>query len=808
MKKRKNSPKRIKIGLLVKRLAQISMLITILVFTTSVHAGNKDSTLVRNQVDGIYAIAPLSDKTHLYNLEMYTVNGKTAYCIEIGKKITSTIYNSTTDENEQINISKLTKKQLDYIKLLSYFGYKYPGDLQTNPHNTKEYYMATQELIWEYLNNIDITWTNELDINGPKINIDSYKNEILNLAQKYTLGLTYPDDYSCTIGQTNKFNSPIISYYKVLEQGHQNIFILSDRLEFKANENYIGKDKIILTWNNLYSYKPAVYNINDSQTLLSTGSLPEITKTINLEITGETLETSIIDKDTKTNIPSGQASLIGATYELYDEDNSLIDTFTTNESSKNYIKNLYHKNYYIKQIKASKGYKINSNIINFKVDKYKRITLEEEVIKSDIEINKLYEINDNFEKEEGITFNIYDNNNNLYNSITTTKTGIDKITLPYGKYTIKQNNTTYGYEKVEDIELTINDESKPIIHYELLDKKIKTKLHITTKDKITNNSIKESNIKYKIKDKTTNKYLSYIDINNKKTTEFSTNNSGELTIPIKLSYGNYLIEQITPPSKYLENKELLEITINDKSTYTYIDNEVVVNVDFLNIPITGKLNITTSKEIVNDKNIINKEIKSNTEVDLYLEDKLINTYTTNDLGIITIDNLSLGNYCIIEKDTNNKKCIDIINKDNKTKIIEKNIELIETINKINVIINNIDENNNPISDSEINLYKDNTLIDTYKTNSKGHISINNLPIGNYCFKQTKVPSKYIINNNNLCFEVTNDSKNMNFTIKNKLNKTIKIPIPNTLSNIKYAYISIPLLLLIGVIYYKKKNTNN
>ena len=326
MKKNNYLPKGIKISCLIKKLALIITLLLILVATSNVYAGNKDSTLVRNKVDGIYAIAPLSDRTHLYNLEMYSINNKTAYCIEIGKKITSNIYNSTTNENEQLRISKLSKKQLDYIKLISYFGYNYPGNQN---HNKKEYYMAAQELIWEYLNNIDITWTNEEDINGNKINIDTYKNEIKNLIQKYTNSILANNNFNLTIGSSFQINNSVFSYYKVKESGHQAVSLNNNNLSFIANENYIGNDQITITWNNVYNYKPAVYDFEDSQTILSVGSLEEINITLNFNMKGETLKINLIDKDTKECIPSGQATLEGAIYELYDENDTLINTIIT-----------------------------------------------------------------------------------------------------------------------------------------------------------------------------------------------------------------------------------------------------------------------------------------------------------------------------------------------------------------------------------------------------------------------------------------------------------------------------------------------
>lgn len=809
MKKIKSRTKRKKRNKIIQGLFLLPTIIFTLVISTNVNAGTQDSTLIRNTIDGIYAVAPLSDRTHLYNLEIYKMNNKISYCIEIGKSITTNVYNSITNINEQSSISKLSFKQLLHIKEIIYFGYGYPG------HNDIKYYMAAQELIWEYLNNIDITWTNILDINGPKINVEPYKEEIQNLSKLYNSPYSFTSNINCKVGDkivlTDTNNS--LQYYEIISEGNQKAQLNNNTLTININNNYIGTDSIRIKRKNNYNDFSTLFYFDNSQNILSVGKIGDVNKIINLKIEGETLTTNLIDKENKNNIPSGQATLEGAVYEIYDKNNNLVSTFTTDKIGINTISNLYHDTYYIKQIKASKGYKLNDKIIEINLtSENNKLTLEEEVIKSTIEINKLYEIGDNYKREQGIKFEIYDNKDQLYSSITTTKLGPDKITIPYGKYTIKQVNTTYGYDKIKDINLNIDEKAETIIRYDLVDKKITSKLHIITKDKITLNNIEESKIKYKIKDKNTNEYLTYIDANNNTISEFSTNNSGELTIPINLSYGVYIIEQASTPTKYLENNEKLEVIINDKTEYSYINNQVVINVDFLNTPIVGKINVITNKEsfITEANNYSSKlEKRPNVEIELYYNDKLLDNYKTNDNGKIEIENLKLGTYCVKEKNSNNKKCVELININNKTKIIEENIELTKKLKTTNIKLNNIDTNKNSIKGTTIELYKDDKLINTSITNESGIIIITNLITGKYCFKEIKVNSKYILNEELLCFDIKDTSKNINLTLINKLkeDKFKLIDVPNTLSNKKSYLILLPLSLILGAIIYKKNHKN-
>ena len=784
------------------------ILISHILLKTSVYAGSKDSKLVRNQIDGIYAIAPLSDKIHLYNFEIYTVNDKITYCIEIGKKITTDIYNSTTNTSEQEAMTNLTNERLNYIKAIAYFGYGYLG------HNDNKYYMAAQELIWEYLNNIDISWTNELDINGPKINIDAFKNEIINLVERYLTPLTIPKSAVYYIGTNHFMTDPnnSISFYTTTSPKIQQLNINKNNLEIKIGTDYIGNTSILLTRKKEYTQPSVIYNSDDSQIMLSAGNLDDLTHEISIKIKGATLTSYVIDKDTNKYLASGQASLLDPTYELYDENKKLIHQYQIPYPGFQIITNLPYGIYYIKHKTPSKGYILNNEIIKININQLNNnVTLMEEVIKNSIEINKLYEFENENKREANITFEIYDNNNQLYTTVTTTEKGPDVVRLPYGKYTIKQNNTTYGYEKVDDIEINIDKENNTIVKYNLLDKKIKTLVHITTKDKNTEENILESNIKYKIINKETDKYITYKNKNDEEISEYLTNENGELTLPIKLPYGIYILEQVTPPKQYLKNDKTITFSINDKTEYNYIDNEIMLNIDYYNEPIIGRLKIITTEEIINIKNNeFQKEnvIRPNKEVEVYLNEELLDIFQTDKSGNLVINNLPLGNYCIIDKETQEKRCIKLQNTDNQTKIIEKKVELVKQKEFATLIITNIDIYNNPISESTIELYQDNKNIIKAITNEKGTITIKNIPIGNYCLKETKINNKYEINKDSECFEIDNKTKIKNITIINKI-KTTKIKVPNTLNNIKQKKIALPILLIAVsiIIIIKKKSMN-
>ena len=70
---------------------------------------------------------------------------------------------------------KTVKDVIDYIRLVAYYGYDYEG------HNTMNYYLAAQELMWDKITNRETYWVSTWDQNGPRIDIDKEKNEIESL---------------------------------------------------------------------------------------------------------------------------------------------------------------------------------------------------------------------------------------------------------------------------------------------------------------------------------------------------------------------------------------------------------------------------------------------------------------------------------------------------------------------------------------------------------------------------------------------------------------------------------------------------
>ena len=280
--------------------------------------------------------------------------------------------------------------------------------------------------------------------------------------QKYEL----VEDNNYIINDQNQ----ILNKYTVINNNkvkiENNNLIISNLEE----NNYVIK----LSRKDINYNKPIIfYEGNNTQNMMETG---DIEKNIKLEIFSRKNNINIkkVDQDTKEIKPQGEASFKDTTFALLDEENNSLGQYKIDENNEINIKNLKYGKYYLKEIKSGEGYKLNSKLYEIILDKDNRninLEISNEIIKKEINIIKFFGDKNNYHKEKDIEFEILNNNNEIKNKIKTNDEGVASIILPYGKYKIRQLNTTEGYQKIDDIIIDIKDEEKKTIN--LYDNKIK-----------------------------------------------------------------------------------------------------------------------------------------------------------------------------------------------------------------------------------------------------------------------------------------------------------------------------------------------
>lgn len=364
-----------------------------------------------------------------------------AYCIEPFNLINeASNYESTTTPN-------LSPSQIDKITKIAYFGYGYSN------HNTPSWYATTQLMIWKEASYGDFYFTETL--NGRRISIlENQIEEINNLIDRYNKLPDFDNEYTLISGNS-----------LILEKDLSNIKVTGDNLTIENNKLIINPTiegeytYNVLKENNIYNKPYIFYQSPNSQDMITIGNINSKNTSFKVNVINPEIELIKIDKDTKYLTPKGDASLDGATYSLYNENNELIkDLEIINNQA--IIKSIPLGKYYLKETKPGEGYLLDTNIYTIELtkDKYKQqLILENKVIEKTITIEKKYGDTNILKSEENISFDIINSHYDKIATITTNNLGIAEITLPYGTYTIRQLNTTEGYNKIDDIIININN---------------------------------------------------------------------------------------------------------------------------------------------------------------------------------------------------------------------------------------------------------------------------------------------------------------------------------------------------------------
>lgn len=384
-----------------------------------------------------------------------------AYCIEPFNFFNeSSVYQSTlTPQN-------LSSYQKERILKIAHFGYGYPG------RTDAKWYAITQMMIWKTAEpNADFYFTDNL--NGNRIN--AYTTEINQINNSITNYDTAPSiankEYDLVEGESLDIidSNNIINSYSTT-----NSLFHIDGNKLKTDSLKEGTyETDIIRKSNIHNTPVIFYQSSNSQDLVTMGDITNKSYHIRVNVIKTKIGITKIDSQTETTIPSGEGKLEGAKYQVYDSNKNEVATIEIDEDAKGTIENLTFGKYYLKEIEAGIGYTLDDTIYEFELSKENNnieLTLENKVIEAKIEINKQY--GDNIlNNEANISFAIFNQNNELIKTIITDEFGHAELTLPYGKYIVKQINSTKGYHKVEDFEINIaTDETQT---FNLTDLKIK-----------------------------------------------------------------------------------------------------------------------------------------------------------------------------------------------------------------------------------------------------------------------------------------------------------------------------------------------
>lgn len=764
-------------------------------------------------------------------------DGRVAYCIEPGIDFSdSTIL--TGYDHDQASLSGMSPDTWLRVNLLAYYGYGYGN------HTDSKWYAITQYEIWKaYPRGWTTYWADSFHGN----NISQFESESAELLSLVNSHFTRPSFSGSTtevvVGDTITLtdNNGVLSKYNI--ESNKDVTIRKEGNKLYITPNKVGNITINL---NKYSDRigsPTLAYIADGvQNLMTAGNLDPVNASLKINSIGGKVTINKVDKDTKLSVPQGDATLKGATYGIYKEDGTKVSSITTNDKGIVTSGTLPSQGrYYLQEELPSQGYELDTdNRYYFVITKdnlYPTVTVYEKVIERHFDLFKVFATDKTgfLIGEPNVSFDIYlKSSNKKVARITTNEKGYAEAVLPYGKYIVKQVSSTLNHEKIEDFEITINENTEEPYYHLISNAEIKAKLKVVKIDADSKEVIKMSGIKFKIFDLQNNEYVcqNVTYPNAQKICEFETNENGEFITPYALKSGKYRLEEIDQKiDGYLWNSNSMEFEIGENSELiTDNDYGTMILVKFKNQQVKGKVTINKTGEKLIIKNgsysyeevalegvkfgiyaredIITKDGKKH-----YKKNELISTIYTNDEGVAELDNLFLGKYYIKELSVPNDNLVldtkeydfELTYKDQYTEVVTKSFEILNKYKKGELIFTKTDLSTGKVlPNTLIEIYtENNVLIFSGRTDKDGKIIISNLPVGKYFILEKEAPEGYMLADNKIPFEIKDNGDVVKANMTNQA-----IEVPNTSLNdsnvINVIGVVVTLLGIAYLIYDKVK----
>lgn len=528
-----------------------------------------------------YASSPIAfvymdnDRGYDWISYMY-VDGNLCYCIE-----PMALFKSGLDYS--VNTTKwddLSESQRQAIWEINYYGYSYEG------HQTDKYYMATQILIWEVVDQwydvYEMDRTTPIDISDELNTINSLRSQpkgrpsFNNTTIK--TGLNIPMTLTDSKGTLSQYNIHSGNGVNVSANGNDlTVTITSENYDHSLSfsKGYSARDVHIIYGQT--GYQSVIY--------MATRKDPTTSFKINLELLYADIQVEKQDKETGTST-QGDATFNGATFAINDTSGNTLETITTNGSTTRSRKYPIGTSYDVCEISPPTGYLLNSECnrvdLTFNGDSTPSTfytTISDQVIKGRIEIAKTIEQEREKPYESviskpgvGFVFDIYlKSSGEKVATLTTDEEGraISEL-LPYGTYIVKEQ-AKEGYDTLDSFEVFIEKDQK-VYFYNIYNDTLKAEINIYKTDTETGKRIPAAGVEFKIKDSEGNYVTQTVTYPKKYTTDtFITDEEGSVHLPEPLVFGNYSIVEITAPYGYVLKDTEIPINVDGTATEIFMN---------------------------------------------------------------------------------------------------------------------------------------------------------------------------------------------------------------------------------------------
>lgn len=388
-----------------------------------------------------------------YDFKKIIVKGEHAFCIEPEVIVGS---------GGGYKTSEFTSKEREVFSRIIYHGY------DNTPKSNKDY-VVTQHVLWDYIDSIrdDLTINTEWSLKG--INYSTEKSRIMNKVYTHEKVANFSENpLSVSEGQilTVEDLNHVLSQSDIIDTGGLNIKQTHNKLEISVLKdspaNSVIKFKKFSNIKENSSVSPILYSHPQQQNVIVGGNPNPIIYEVKVEVEHRA-SLKIVKLDETTNEP-----IPNTTFELYDSNMKLIETFKTNSQGFFLFEYLPYGSYHIKEIDVPFPYVLDPQSQVQKIaltnNKY-NYNLVFKNQKTSIIVSK----NDKETKEpiSNTIFNLYDENKALLQTITTGEDGLATVEgLDYGDYYVEEISVPEPYVLNPDNRLQEFTLSKDNNHYE------------------------------------------------------------------------------------------------------------------------------------------------------------------------------------------------------------------------------------------------------------------------------------------------------------------------------------------------------
>lgn len=257
-------------------------------------------------------------------------------------------------------------------------------------------------------------------------------------------------------------------------------------------------------------------------------------------------------------------------------------------------------------------------------------------------------------------------------------------------------------------------------------------------------------------------------------------NSDGIAIFNNLLYGKYYIKELEYLNGYKKNDNKYDVDLNINEYYLEIENVLEkgsIKLEKFGEIFNYKTGISGFKKLENIEYRLyaNDDIITGDGIIHYKKGDIVSIKRTNSSGIVTFDDLILGNYCITENKTlptyiidNNSYCFNLYDTKNiyyehKNYLKKGNLKItkLDLDSKLPIKNNNIVFNIKNLSTNRY-IYINNTK--DLKLNNDGYLYIENIPFGEYLISEIKTLPTYELNKNDKKIFINEDTidKNLNY----------------------------------------------